>query len=327
LPNLLTDIKSIVDTQSQIDPTMKSERLYTRLSAAEVRRQLMVKFEYAEEELPTIETIRIKLNQLGYHPQKVALGKPQKKIPETDAIFEQMERVTLEAALDPTTLQISMDAKALVNIGPFSRGGKNRVSTTACDHDFTPKTRVTPYGILLPEFDDLFLYFTESKVTSEFIVNILEEWWEEFSERFKNYQTLLLKLDNGPENNSRRTQFMKRIVEFVDKYQVNVRLAYYPPYHSKYNPIERTWAVLENHWNGTILEDIQTALKFAQTMTWKGNHPMVKLMNQSYETGVKLTKKAMDEIETQIERLSNQESQALPNLGPWFVDICYRSAY
>ena len=79
LPNLLTDIKSIVDSQSQIDPTMKSERLYTRLSVAEVRRQLMVEFEYAEEELPTIETIRIKLNQLGYHPQKVAKSKPQKK--------------------------------------------------------------------------------------------------------------------------------------------------------------------------------------------------------------------------------------------------------
>jgi len=67
--------------------------------------------------------------------------------------------------------------------------------------------------------------------------------------------------------------------------------AYYPPYHSKYNPIERTWAVLENHGNGAILESIQTAVKFAETMRWKGNNPVVKLMNKTYENGVKLTKK------------------------------------
>jgi transposase len=325
LPNLLTDIKSIVDSQSLIDPTFQSERLYTRLSATEVRRQLILQKEYSDDELPTIETIRIKLLKLGYYPQKVTKSKPQKKIPETDAIFRMMDLVTTEASNDPTILQISIDAKAPVKIGPFSRGGKNRVSTTACDHDFTTGIAVTPLGIFLPEDDELFLYFTPSKVTSDCIVDILEEWWQEFSERFLSYKTLLLKLDNGPENNSRRTQFMKRIVDFVQKYQINVRLAYYPPYHSKYNPVERTWAVLENHWNGSILQDIQTALQFAQTMTWKGNNPVVKLMNQTYEKGVSLTKKAMDEIETQIKRLSNQESEDLPDLGKWFVDICYSS--
>ncbi len=50
---------------------------------------------------------------------------------------------------------------------------------------------------------------------------------------------------------------MKRIIEFAHKHQVNIRLAYYPPYHSKYNPIERTWAVLENHWNGSILDELE----------------------------------------------------------------------
>ena len=52
---------------------------------------------------------------------------------------------------------------------------------------------------------------------------------------------------NGPENHSRRTQFLKRIVEFAHQYRLNIRLAYYPPYYSKYNPIERTWGVLEKH--------------------------------------------------------------------------------
>jgi transposase len=134
---------------------------------------------------------------------------------------------------------------------------------------------------------------------------------------------LVINQDNGPENNSRRTQFMKRIVEFSQKYQVNIRLAYYPPYHSKYNPIERTWAVLENHWNGSILDEIKTALNFAETMTWKGKHPIVKLITETYEKGVKLTKKAMEKIEEKIERLTESTNQEFPNLGKWFIDICY----
>ena len=168
----------------------------------------------------------------------------------------------------------------------------------------------------------MFFYFTESKVTSDFIVDILENCWEGLRERFPDIKTLLLNQDNSPENNSHRTQFMKRIVEFAHKYQLlQVSLAYYPPYHSKYNPIERTWAILEHHWNGSILDEIQTALNFAQTMTWNGKNPVVKFVSETYKTGVKLTKLAMAEIENQIQRLTNLDEEHLPNLGKWFVDI------
>lgn len=214
-------------------------------------------------------------------------------------------------------LRLSLDAKATVKIGPFSRGGKNRVETEACDHDFSSSPKLTPYGILLPELDELFIYCTTSKVTSDFIVDVLESWWESSRDRFAHIQTLVLNQDNGPENHSRRTQFMKRMVEFARKYQLNLRLAYYPPYHSKYNPIERIWGVLENHWNGNILDEISTVINFAQTMKWKGCHPTVKLITETYQTGVKLTKREMKEVENQIQRL--------PELGKWFVDIFYDS--
>lgn len=81
LPNLLEDIKKLVDSQSQIDPSFKSQRLYTRLSAALVRNQLIEKFGYTDEELPSAETIRVKLNDLGYNLKRVAKVKPQKKFP------------------------------------------------------------------------------------------------------------------------------------------------------------------------------------------------------------------------------------------------------
>ncbi len=79
LPNLLRDIKAIVDSQSQTDPQFRTQRLYTRLSAAEVRRQLIAQQGYTDAELPTVQTISTKLTALGYYPKKVAKTQPQKK--------------------------------------------------------------------------------------------------------------------------------------------------------------------------------------------------------------------------------------------------------
>ena len=79
LPHLLHDIQAIVDSQSQADPQFRTTRLYTRLSAAEVRRQLIRSKGYADDALPTVQTITTKLNALGYYPQKVAKSQPQKK--------------------------------------------------------------------------------------------------------------------------------------------------------------------------------------------------------------------------------------------------------
>lgn len=79
LPTLLADIQAIVDSQSQTDPQFRNARLYTRLSAAEVRRQLIAQKGYSDAALPTAATISAKLNTLGYYPQTVAKSRPQKK--------------------------------------------------------------------------------------------------------------------------------------------------------------------------------------------------------------------------------------------------------
>lgn len=213
----------------------------------------------------------------------------------------------------PDTLRISMDAKATVKVGPFSRGGKSRVPTDAADHDFQPLASVTPVGIFLPERDELFLYGVTSKVTSDCLVDRLEQWWESVRERFGHIRTLVVNLDNGPETHSRRTQFLQRIVEFAHASGLTIRLAYYPPYHSKYNAVERCWGILENHWNGALLDTIDAVVEFAKSMTWKGMHPVVELVTTRYATGVTLTKEAMAALETQVARL--------PHLEKWFVDI------
>ena len=203
--------------------------------------------------------------------------------------------------------------ESTVLIGPFSRRGQTRVVVRAMDHDFRSDQILTPWGIFLPEQNELYLYFTASGVTADFIVDCLRDFWETVHDRFPQVTTLLLHQDNGPENHSRRTQFMKRMTELVDTFRITVQLAYYPPYHSKYNPIERVWGVLERHWNGSLLDTIDMVLKFAQTMTWKGRHPVVELVKRTYQKGVKLTRKEMDTLEKRFERL--------PGLDRWFVKI------
>ena len=224
-----------------------------------------------------------------------------------------MNRINQAADAAPHTLRVSIDAKATVKIGPFARGGKSRVVVAAADHDFAPDTTMTPVGLFLPTLAELFVYGVTSKVTSDCLVDRLTQWWESVRGRFAHITTLVLNLDNGPENQSRRTQFMQRLVDFVRHSHLTVRLAYSPPYHSKYNPIERCWGILENHWNGALLDSLDTGLAFARTMTWQGKHPVVELVTTAYPTGVTLTQEAMQQVETQLKRL--------PGLEKWFVDI------
>jgi len=209
-------------------------------------------------------------------------------VPQTDAIFAQVAIANQAADASESVLRISLDAKATVKVGPFARGGKSRIPTAAADHDFHPSATVTPVGILLPAMDELFLYGITSKVTSDCLADCIERWWERVRMRFVHITTLVINLDNGPENHSRRTQFMQRMVLFAERSRLTLRLVYYPPYHSKYNPIERCWGILENHWNGALLDTIDTVIQFAETMTWKGTYPLVELVPRLYKTGVKL---------------------------------------
>jgi hypothetical protein len=238
---------------------------------------------------------------------------PPKKVPETDAIFDQLKEVHAHADQSERVLRVSLDAKATIPIGPFSRGGRSRIRTQAADHDFQPDGTLTPFGLFLPDHDELNLYFTSSKVTSDFIVDTLDEWWRATQVRFPKTQVLLLNMDNGPENHSHRSQFMYRLVQFAQQHRLLVRLAYYPPYHSKYNPIERCWGVLEQYWRGELLDSAAAILGYASRMTYNGVHPRVQRCSRNYAKGVKRSVAEQRRLEQYLERL--------PTLGRWFIDI------
>ena len=122
---------------------------------------------------------------------------------------------------------------------------------------------------------------------------------------------------------------MNRLVEFSDRHQLALELAYYPPYHSKYNLIERCWGILENHWNGTLLTSIQTALEWAKTMAWRGVAPIVHLMDRVYETGVRILPRDFRPIAARLERSTTppemEPHHQSPNPGRLFPAGCLSS--
>jgi len=239
----------------------------------------------------------------------------QKKITETDAIFKNVHNINKLADETEGVIRFSLDTKANLNIGPFSRGGNNRCGAKGADHDFAPTAILKPFGIYLPALDENYFYFTESFVTPDFMVDAIEDLWPMLKMRFDPH-TIVINLDNGPENNSRRSQFIKRLTEFAFSNSVNITLAYYPPYHSKYNPIERVWGVLEKHWNGEIIDSIEKGLGLAKSMRWKGLHPVVKMVDGVYKKGITLSQKAMAILEDHLIRK--------PGIEKWGVDIlCY----
>ena len=108
---------------------------------------------------------------------------------------------------------IIVDSRATVVLGPFARGGYNRTGIKAVDHDFNPLGRLTPFGLFLPDAKDLSLWMTTSKVTSDFIVDRLEEWWHRRWENYRTVRTLLLDLDNSPENRARWCRAVEIVLE------------------------------------------------------------------------------------------------------------------
>ena len=185
-------------------------------------------------------------------------------------------------------------------------GGKTRTDRDGkvekgWDHDPPAKAKLVPIGILMRVTGALMLVFA-ARETSDAWVDALHLWWRSVRAGFRPIKRLVIDLDNGPKNSGRRTQFLKRMVEFADWTGLEIRLVYYPPYHSKYNPIERCWSALEKKWNGVLLTCLKVVLQCALRMTWKGQHPTVKRLHGVYPDGVRVPAREMKQIEERLHR-------------------------
>lgn len=186
-------------------------------------------------------------------------------------------------------------------MGEKIRTNSEGESPKGWDHDPPATRKWTPFGILVLATGALTLIFGTWE-TSDFWVDCLKMWWTQVKGGYGHIKRLVIYLDNGPKNSGSRTQFLKRMIEFADWSGLEIRLVYYPPYHSKYNPIERCWSSLEQKWGGALLNCLKAILQQALRMTWNGVHPVVKRLHGFYPLGVRLTKKEMKPYEARLER-------------------------
>jgi len=294
-PEIGDDIHDILREHSQIDPTFKSTLCYSKMTADKVRDILVSVKSHSPDIIPSRQTVGSILNRTGYRLRKVLKAKPIRKIKETDMIFDNVHRRNATADSNSKVLRISIDSKAKLKIGELSRGGKSRGLTPvkAQDHDTDVVEILLPFGISVVNSTRFDIFFGHSNETSDFIVDCMEKWWHENKKVYDDIEELVINLDNGPSINSNRTQFIKRMVNFTHAIRRTVRLIYYPPYHSKYNPVEHCWGALENYWNGAIMNSAEVALRWAQNMQWRGEHPTVYDMPGEYLKGISLTRKEL----------------------------------
>lgn len=170
-----------------------------------------------------------------------------------------------------------------------------------------------PFGVLNVLTGLVTIVMGTNLETSEFWADALGVWWQSVKAGYAKPKRLVVRLDNGPACRSDRRRWMKRLVEFVDATGLIVELVYYPPYHSKYNPIERVWGRLEQHWNGTLLDSVQKVVGWAGTMTWLGRLPSVYELTKDYPKTDKIKDADYESIQARLKR-----SKTLPK---WHVII------
>lgn len=302
-PTLISDIEAIIVEHTQIDPSFKTEICYIRVTAQYIFNFLILKKGFLDTNFCQ-RTLNNILNRTGYTLRKVLKTKPLKKIEETDAIFENVASQHALATANPRILRISIDVKAKVKIGNLSRGGYSRLKETpqADDHDFQGDALLVPFGIYELNTEQVFLTFGNSSETADFIMDSIEQWWDQRSFAENQYDLLMIDFDNGKAVASNTRKWIDRMVTFAARIQMPIQLVYYPPYHSKYNPIERVWGALENDWKPTVLKTVDIALQIAGQMTWKLRHPTVALMDKVYPKKVTLSDDALEKLNPFVKR-------------------------
>ena len=298
-PNINNDIESVIENYKIVDSHFKTETLFISMNPTVIIKELIDKYDYPPEfacyyppEFACYNSIAKILKDMGYKYHKIPKSEVVDKIPETDAIFENVND-HLESIDDGNeeVAFISTDDKATKKIGNFSDNGYSWQNIKALDHDTT------------------FKYAYNS--TAAFKVDCIEKYIVRKNKHHK-LKKLVVFLDNGPENSSRRKLWLKKIVKLSIKYNLIIQLVYYPPYHSKYNKIERVWAHIQMEWRRITIDSLDLLIDCLNKMKWKGIDIKGNLSMNKYEKGIKVSDYEMEtEINPHIIREEGLEKWSL----------------
>jgi Rhodopirellula transposase DDE domain len=185
--------------------------------------------------------------------------------------------------------------------GENIRTGADGKAAQGWDHDPPAKRKRTPWGIWMLATGALTIVFGTQE-TRDCWVEGLPVGWRDVQGGLRSVRRWVIDLDHGPNNSGSRPQFLKRRIEFADWSGLEIRLVYYPPSHSKYNPIERCWSALEQTWGGALLNGLKVLLQRALRMRWRGQPPTLQRLAGDDPEGVRLTRQEMKLDEARLER-------------------------
>lgn len=189
---------------------------------------------------------------------------------------------------------LSMDSKKKEYIGNFYRDGRlyTRSVIETFDHDFNSFAEgvIIPHGLFDLKRNIGYLHLGTSRDTSEFACDNIELWWLEHGR--KNYPlatSVLLLCDGGGSNNANHYLFKEDLQNLSDRIGINIRVAHYPPYTSKYNPIEhRLFPHVSRACQGMVFESVSLVKELMlKTQTKTGLQVFVEVIDKLYQTGRK----------------------------------------
>lgn len=269
---------------------MRAEVRWTNLTPTQIARRL------AEMGTPAHRrVVKQLLDKHGYRRRKSRKAEAMGKHPDRDAQFRNIARLKQEylAAGEPV---ISIDTKKKELLGNFHREGTlyTRQTITTFDHDFPSfaKGAVIPHGIYDLEHNLGHINLNMSHDTSQFACDSIAKWWQGHGQKqYPNATKLLLLCDGGGSNSASRHMFKQDLQSLADRLGLEIRVAHYPPYCSKYNPIEhRMFPHVTRACRGVIFHGIDIVKRFMEkTSTTQGLKVTVDLLDGMYETGRKCT--------------------------------------
>ncbi|MCK5523992.1 MAG: ISAzo13 family transposase [Thiomargarita sp.] len=217
----------------------------------------------------------------------------KKNIPDRDEQFQKIEQLGQEYH-DAGNPVMSMDVKKKELIGNFFREGKvyTQDIINVYDHDFASQAdgKIVPHGLYDLHRNVGYITLGLSNDTSEFGCECVRQWWLNNGQiEYPNSKKLLLLCDCGGSNNARYYIFKEDLQKLSNDLDIEIRIAHYPPYTSKYNPIEhRLFPHMTRACKGAIFKTVEIANHLiGQTSTSKGLKVFCSILDKTFETGRK----------------------------------------
>lgn len=233
------------------------------------------------------------LRQHGYRKRKALKKKTMGHHRDRNAQFEKIARLK-EKYLNAGLPVISIDTKKKELLGDFYRDGRIDTQETVevNDHDFGSAGSgvVIPHGVYDVGRNQGFLHLNTSHDTSELACDSIAAWWEQHGRMdYPRAKKLLVLCDGGGSNSATRYVFKEALQKLANRLGITIRIAHYPPYCSKYNPIEhRLFPHVTRACRGVIFRTLEVARYYmAKTETSTGLKVDVRVLDKVYETGRK----------------------------------------